>query len=145
MNWSLIVPWLLTLVALVVGAWQFLHGQEQANKRPFLEKQLELTFDAVDSTSTMATTTDLNQWNAARNDFWRLYWGVLSIVEDPKVEAAMIATGKVVPKPHEPAPTLPFYELQKHSYNLAHEVRKLVLDSWDISLPELERKVESPG
>jgi hypothetical protein len=66
---------------------------------------------------------------------------VLSIVEDPDVESAMVGLGDLVPP--EPIVTegkLPMISLQDQSYELAHAIRRLLLKSWNIDLPPLRDK-----
>jgi hypothetical protein len=70
----------------------------QAKRQPFLEKQLELAFEASATASRLATVADPADWEKARLHFWLLYWGPLSIIENPAVEGKMIEFGKLVPK-----------------------------------------------
>jgi hypothetical protein len=137
---TVIVPWLLTLLTAVLGIWQFTAQQSQSNRQPFLQKQLELSFQASETAARLATETNAVEWEKARLAFWKLYWGPLSIVEDPKVEAAMVKLGEVVPSQPQSAPKLPMKSLEVPSYNLAHAVRGLVLESWNVSLPPLQGK-----
>lgn len=58
LNLSVVVPWLLTLLTFVGGIWQFTATQRQANRQPFLQKQLELCFQASETASRLATETD---------------------------------------------------------------------------------------
>lgn len=139
-NLAVIIPWVLAFATILVGVWKFTAEQGQANKRPFLEKQLELGFQATDTAAKLAITTDVEEWKKARHTFWLLYWGSLSIVEDPKVELAMFELGKLVPTTGEPVPSLPMSSLEQYSYQLAHAVRGLLLKSWNIELPDLEAK-----
>ena len=139
-NLAVIIPWVLAFATILVGVWKFTAEQQEANKRPFLEKQLELGFQATDTAAKLAITTDVEEWNKARHAFWLLYWGSLSIVEDPKVEQAMVELGKLVPTTAEPVPPLPMSNLEQHSYRLAHAVRGLLLKSWNIELPDVEAK-----
>jgi hypothetical protein len=136
---SVVIPWLLTLLTAVIGIWQFTAQQSQANRTPFLQKQLELSFQASETASRLATETDPVEWEKARLTFWRLYWGPLSIVEDRAVESAMVELGKLVPAQPVKEPELPMTRLRVPSYNLAHAVRRLVLDSWNVSLPPLQQ------
>jgi hypothetical protein len=125
---------ILTVAGGMLARWR---EQQQANKRPFLEKQLELCFAVTDTASRLAIETDPMEWEKARLAFWRLYWGPLSIVENRAVEAAMVELGDSVPKrPVDPA-TLPMTELQVPAYRLAHAARDLVLRSWNVDLPAL--------
>ncbi|HWZ40511.1 MAG TPA: hypothetical protein VNY08_19635 [Bradyrhizobium sp.] len=137
---TVIVPWLLTLLTAVLGIWQFTAQQSQSNRQPFLQKQLELSFQASETAARLATETNAVEWEKARLAFWKLYWGPLSIVEDPKVEAAMVKLGEVVPSQPQSTPKLPMKSLEVPSYNLAHAVRGLVLESWNVSLPPLQGK-----
>ena len=84
----------LTLAGGMVARW---YEQRQANKRPFLEKQLALCFEATETASRIATEPDPNEWEKARLAFWRLFWGPLSIVEDQAVEDAIVKFGNLVP------------------------------------------------
>ncbi|MBV8566303.1 MAG: hypothetical protein JO366_17760 [Methylobacteriaceae bacterium] len=136
---SLVVPWLLTLVTVGVGIWQFSQQQQEAHRQPFLQQQLDLCFQASDAAARLATETDPAEWEKARKTFWRLYWGTLSIVEDRGVEEAMVEFGKLVPDAPVAAPTLPMKSLAQPSFQLAHAARDLILASWRVDLSPLER------
>jgi hypothetical protein len=138
LNLTVVVPWLLTLLTAVLGIWQFTAQQQQANRQPFLQKQLELSFLATETAARLASETDAQEWEKARVTFWRLYWGPLSVVEDRAVESAMVELGKLVPPRPVNAPQLPMSSLEVPSYKLAHAVRNLVLDSWKVDLPALQ-------
>jgi hypothetical protein len=137
MNLSTVIPWILSVATVAVGIWQFTAEQRQANRQPFLQKQLDLCFEATDTAGRLASETDPGEWEKNRLNFWRLYWGSLSIVEDRAVEAAMVAFGGLLPDRPDSNPTLPMRELAGPSYNLAHACRDLVLASWQIDLPAL--------
>jgi hypothetical protein len=139
-NVAIVVPWILTLATALVGIWQFTVQQSQGNRQPFLQKQLELAFQASETTSRLATVTDPADWEKARLNFWVLYWGPLSVVEDPRVEQAMVDIGKLVPPDPQSNPKLPMRALEVPSYNLAHALRDLVLTSWNVNLPPLQNK-----
>jgi hypothetical protein len=53
--------------------------QRSANRRPFLQKQLELCFEAADAAARLATETDSSEWEIARLKFWRLCWPSLDL------------------------------------------------------------------
>src|SRR5262249_7105146 len=139
-NLTVVIPWLLTLLTAALGIWQFTAQQSQANRTPFLQKQLEVSFQASDTAARLATETDAAEWEKSRMAFWRLYWGTLSIVEDRAVESAMVDLGKLVPAEPVKAPQLPMSSLGVPSYKLAHAVRDLVLNSWNVDLPPLQGK-----
>jgi len=143
-NWTTIVPWAISLAALGAGFYQFTENQAQANREPFLKKQLELGFEISDTVAVLASTVDEARWKRARSDFWRLYWGQLSIVEDKAVERAMVELGHLVPLAAVPEPSLPMKSLQGPSYRLAHAIRQLSMTSWNVDLPTLQTE-RSPG
>ncbi len=139
-TWAAVVPWVLTIVTLSIGAWQFSAQQQQANRAPFLKEQLRVSFSAVEAVATLASETDPIAWEQARKTFWRLYWGPLSVVEDRDVEAEMVKLGKIVPPPQQAitAADLPMDTLRIPSLKLAQSVRALLLKSWGVDLPALE-------
>jgi len=140
MNLSVVIPWVLTLVTAGVGILEFAVQQQQANRQPFLQKQLELCFQATETTGRLASETNPVEWEKARITFWRLYWGPLSVVEDRAVEGAMVKLGRLVPDHAVSSPQLPMKSLGVPSYELAHAVRQLVSASWKVYLPPLQEK-----
>lgn len=144
-NWTTIVPWVISLVTIAFGWYQFVNNQAQSNREPFLKKQLELGFEVSDSVAVLASSTDPDRWESARSDFWRLYWGQLSIVEDKAVEGAMIDLGRAIPRKPVSKLTLPMTALQDPSYRLAHAIRELSMRNWDVYLPALRDERPSVG
>ena len=135
---TLVIPWLITIVGAAIGLWQFILQQQQANRQPFLQRQLELCFQASEITGRLSSETDPAQWEKDRVAFWKLYWGPLSIVEDQAVESAMVEFGKLIPSHPQPDLKLPMTSLGGPSYKLAHAIRGLVASSWQVNLPSLE-------
>jgi hypothetical protein len=129
-------------VAFIVGVVQFAITTAQKNREPFLKKQLELCCLASETAAQLATETDPVEWEKARKQFWRLYWGQLGIVEDEKVESAMVILGNLVPIVPEP-PRLPMSELKSGSLALAHAARDLMAESWKVRLLPLPGKTRS--
>lgn len=125
------------ILALAGVVWKSWMEQKQANRRPFLERQLALCFEAIDACSKLATETDITEWSKARSTFWRLYWGPLCVVEDRAVADAMYDVGKFVPRPGVEPSSLPMTEIERPSIALAHVARALVLKSWDVELQAL--------
>ncbi len=137
-DWKSIVPWLLSTVTIAIGIWQYADKQAQANREPFLRKQLELVFEASATVSMLATTADEAEWRKAQARFWVLYWGPLGIVENQAVVNCMKKTGLAVGAPGSPTPLLPLSALQGVSLALATAARELVLESWQVDMPPLE-------
>jgi hypothetical protein len=136
---TVVIPWLLSLATIGVGIWQFADKSAQANREPFLKRQLELCFEASDAGATLATETDPALWEKARKSFWRLYWGPLNMVEDRAVASAMRALGDRVPHDAAPPGALPMRQLEGASRELARAARDLILRSWRVDLPPLDQ------
>jgi hypothetical protein len=134
---SNLVTWIGSIYAF---SWGVGGKKEQSNKEPFLKEQLRLCFRASELAATVATETCAKKWEEARKEFWQLYWGPLSVVEDPAVEDAMVELGKLIPTEPVDAPKLPMTTLGEPSYRLAHAARDLVLASWNVDLPPLQGK-----
>jgi hypothetical protein len=135
-GWGAVIAAIVGLAASLFVYWL---QQRQTNRKPFLQRQLDLCFKATEAAACLASTTDKDKWKKARATFWQLYWGPLSIVESPEVEAAMVAFGnKLVLLEKVANPTLPMTALQVPSYELAHTTRDLILKSWGVHLASLE-------
>jgi hypothetical protein len=138
-DWKIVIPWLLSVVTVAAGVWQYADKQAQANREPFLREQLKLVFEASETVAKLANVADPKLWQEARTRFWVLYWGPLGLVEDGVVARCMIKAGRIVPGPEQTAlPPLPLTGLQQTSIQLSHAARNLILDSWDVSLPPLQ-------
>ena len=138
LDWKIGIPWALSLATVAIGVWQYADKQAQANREPFLKRQLELVFEASETVSVLANSTDPIAWEKARARFWVLYWGPLSIVEDNRIVTCMVVAHKMVPEPQvKITPELPLTALQTTSLSLAHVARDFILESWDVQLPAL--------
>jgi hypothetical protein len=139
-DWKVSVPWLLSVVTVAVGIWQYADKQAQANREPFLKKQLDLVFEASETVSKLANLTDPTEWRKAKDRFWILYWGPLGIVENQKIETCMGKAGRTIPQSSDQnTPSLPLVSLQATSIELSHVAREFILESWNVDLSELSR------
>ena len=153
-NWQVLVSAMIGAATIGIGIWQYREDSRMRAdtarleaRKPFLEKQMALCFDASDAAATLATTLDATRWQDSRERFWILYWGPLSVVERPfatgeigPVEAAMVDFGRAL-KPLQDSPSLPLRMLEGKSLSLAHACRGLIFDSWEI---ELAPRAEGP-
>ena len=145
-EWKTIFPWLLSIVTIAIGIWQYADKQAQANRKPFLQKQLELVFEASDTVALLATTSNDGEWLKAHARFWTLYWGPLGIVENQAVVHCMVQAGRIIGEPGlNVAPELPLSKLHGTSLALAVASRELILDSWQVELPPLDNVNKNPG
>ncbi len=91
---------LVTAVVIIFGGWwtvyQYLNGradqlstQRIEARKPLLEKRLQLYVEATTATATIATSKDVNEVAKAKEQFWRLYFGPMRLVEDYRVWDSM--------------------------------------------------------
>jgi hypothetical protein len=121
------------VVAFSWGVFQFVASQkEQAETRrieatkPFLERQLRLYTEATQAAATLATSKETDELDEARKKFWSLYWGELALVEDKRVEAAMVRFGRALESGDVDQ------QLQQRSLELAHACRDSLAESWGV-------------
>lgn len=121
------------VVAFGWGVFQFIANQAaQAETRrieatkPFLERQLKLYTEATQAVATLATSKKPEELDIASKKFWSLYWGELALVEDERVEAAMVQFGKALETGSVGQ------QLQPHSLAIAHACRDSLADSWGV-------------
>lgn len=127
--------------AVIVFAWgvfQFLRTTELSFRKPYWEKQISLYMEASSAAATLASTDDEEEWDKARNTFWRLYLGPLCLVEDRAVEAAMIDFGMALDET-----TVDFSNrasLADLSLQLAIACRNSIRNDWRVPLEDLRVK-----
>lgn len=132
-SWLKIIPLVGGVIAFIWGVVQFSIVQhEQAEtrlieaRRPFLERQLNLYTEATKAASTLATSSKSVEVETATEKFWALYYGELAMVEDKKVEDAMVRLGKAL-QAKESATSI-----RKSSLRLAHACRESLAESWGV-------------
>jgi hypothetical protein len=106
---------------------------EREAKKPFLERQWALYTEATNAASQLATLNDGTDHEKARKRFYQLYWGELSMVEDPQVESAMVKFNEALEANHRD-------EMRDKAYLLAHACRDSLSKDWQ----ELEKLVPRP-
>jgi hypothetical protein len=105
--------------------------QTRESQKPFLELQLRLYAEASETTAKVATLPDGTEREAMVARFWQLYWGPLSVVESPEIEAAMVRFGEQLERdPNSPA-------LRTRAIAIAHAIRDSVKESWKAQLRPL--------
>ena len=122
------------VVAFCWGVFQFVSGQNaqvetrriEATK-PFLERQLKLYTEVTQAAAILATSRKPDELDVANKKFWTLYWGELALVEDKKVEAAMVQFGQALEAGSVGK------QLEGHSLTLAHACRDSLAESWGVS------------
>ena len=133
--------------------WQYLDGrkkdiQNQTNynatytfqvevarmgaRAPFNAKRLDLCSDASAAAATIGTTKDPKLKQKAIEDFWRLYWGPLGIVEGGDVAGAMVEFGKCLNRSCD--------DLRGLALAVAHSCRKEVSAGFELGLPTVPNR-----
>ena len=130
---------IIAILTVATGLFWNFHNARAVRKQPFLALQLEHCFAAVETVAVLSTTCDREQWHAARDRFWQLYYGPLAVVEGREVERAMVACSQFVPPTGEPH-QLPNSELCGPCLELSQAVRQLLIDAWNIK--DLEATLE---
>jgi hypothetical protein len=120
-------------LAFAWGVFQFVtaqHAQAETRRieatKPFLDLQLKLYTEATKVVATIATSTVATDVDVATKRFWALYWGEMSLVEDAKVESAMVAVSMALNQGKTGS------ELGQQSLSLAHAIRDSLANSWGV-------------
>jgi hypothetical protein len=132
-SWTIILTLVGGVIAFSWGVYQFISNQRSQAEtrrieatRPFLDRQLKLYTDATQAAATIATSSSQEEVVAARARFWSLYWGELALVEDKRVEAAMVQLGRALEGGATGKDIAPL------SLRLAHACRDSLAESWGV-------------
>ncbi len=150
-----IVTAILAVSGFWFGVWQYysqksdVEAQRSEDLRreaakPFWDTQLRLYVKASEAAATIATSDDEATRSSAEAQFWILYWGPLSCVEDvgleekskADVEAAMVKFGKYLNT--QPKGDRKPDELKTLSLALAHAMRDEIAPSFSLQKTPLQ-------
>src|SRR4030095_11483947 len=94
-SWNLapLITILVASIPVTVGLTQYYITRQTEFRKRFWEEQVALYREATDAAAEIAMAPDLAAAAPARQRFWKLYWGKLSMIEHREVEQAMIAFG----------------------------------------------------
>jgi hypothetical protein len=129
------------LIALLLGgAWTltqyFLHKAEERetraieSRKPFLEKRLEIYSDLAVVTATIATSKNSKETDSAKQRFWILYWGPLTLVEESEVKKMTQEFGNCI-RDSACAESV----LKARAEDVAASCRKSIGEGWGIRFP----------
>jgi hypothetical protein len=143
-------------LAIIAGIWATYYAYKKQNddriiqerenieqtakefRRGFYEKQFQFYSEALDATATLATERiGSKDYTDARQKFYRLFWGRLSIVEDKTVEAKMVIFEKLLSAYEQEDNEAAQSDLQQASLELAHAASRYTINVW---LDSTERK-----
>jgi len=136
-------------IAIIAGIWATYYAYKKQNddkaaqekertlqtarefRKSFYEKQLQYYAEAAEATATLATeATDDEDYIKARKNFYRLFWGRLSIVEDSSVEAKMVLFERLLSRYECKTDSVSQRDLQLGSLNLAHAASRYTINVW---------------
>ena len=94
-SWNLapLITILVAAIPVTVGLTQYYITRQTEFRKRFWEEQVAVYREAEDAAAEIAMSPDLKSAADARQRFWKLYWGKLSMIEHREVEQAMIAFG----------------------------------------------------
>jgi hypothetical protein len=101
---------------------------QRAFMKPLLDKQLSLYFEASEAAATIAKTTDEGERKKATNNFWRLYYGPLVMVENTAVSGSMKSFGFCL----DGTEHCDENDLRDRALILATSLQKALLNSWNM-------------
>ncbi len=116
---------------------QSIQDFERETRRPFIEQQFKLYGEAVAVASRLARAADRDLHPPPEEDhqrFWELYWGPLAMVEDTRVEAAMVVFGRSLEDYAGERGTECSKMLNQASLALAHNARQSLEKQWGVKL-----------
>jgi hypothetical protein len=136
-------------IAIIVGIWATYFAYQQHNedikiqenerlqqlakeyRKNFYEKQLQFYIEATEATAAISTEEKgSEEYNKAKKDFYRLFWGKLSIVEDRTVEARMVKFNRLLEDFDNNRNNVTQDDLKQASLRLAHDASLYTINVW---------------
>ena len=129
-----------SLALIVAGVWAF-HTYTDTKEKEFYttywNKKFELYLETSSWASVMATTKSESEFNEARKQYYRLFYGQLSLVEGESVKKAMENFTRYIPK--KEVNELPVKGLENAAYELTIALKEELGLSWKEPFHELNR------
>jgi hypothetical protein len=129
------------IAAIIVFGWgvyQYHRSNELTFRRPYWEKLLALYIEATSTVSVLATCNKKEEWEKARAEFWRLYFGPLCLVENKDVESQMVKISKILNNASFESKDNYFDQLKQASLRLSVACRNSIRTDWQIPMEILE-------
>ena len=144
---GILVTVMLGLGGIVFNFYKMQQSMALEARRPFLEKQLEICFEATNAVASIAAEVGAPAGGEAPIDtFKRLYLGNLALVENNDVACAMTrfnwALGTELGAKYKLTGPIPadcskdVADLQSTALEVAQACRELIINSWGAELPD---------
>jgi hypothetical protein len=104
-----------------------------AAKQGFNSKHFELCAQAAGDAGTISTSKDESKKRLARDDFWRLHWGPLGIVEESEVAKSIVSFGHCLNGTCDQS-------MEFLALDLAHACRAEVSKDFQVNLPTVPKR-----
>ena len=128
--------------AFMFGIIQYTTTRREQFRREFWDQQFTLYQEAAGAAAEIAMAPHADSVKAARQKFWVLYWGKLSMVEHVEVERAMVAFGQKLSKCEAGEDTTCFSRLPGARRTELRELAYVVAHCAQLSLSKTWRPVE---
>jgi Zn-dependent M32 family carboxypeptidase len=128
---------ILVFVGLIFAVLKFAQEKKREFQKRFFEEQLKIYSEAVDSASSISLFDKTeDEYKVAKNNFKRLFWGKMCIVEDKYVEEKMSIFNEILDQydaENNPSKLNEIKEnLQQAGLALAHSCRNSSINTWNI-------------
>lgn len=117
------------ILAFFIGAYQYFENNRAEYVKTIWREQFSLYQSTCQHAAAIATAESIDSVKEDRRQFWILYYGPLSTLEDKRVKNAMMKYGGVL-REVEAGKKLPAI-LKSDSYELAGACRQSLLDTWN--------------
>lgn len=124
-----VVPACVAIAAVVIGIFQYQNTKNMEFRQRFWEERLKLYQEACSAASTIATAKTLADSQQQQSEFWQLYWGRLSLIEDREVMTAMVRFGNELREATDHSASK--QALEQRSYELARACRNSLKRTWE--------------
>jgi hypothetical protein len=116
------------LAGIYFGLSQFNQQQESNRKQKYWEEQFTIYKEACEAAAAIAVAATMKEVETDRKNFWTLYWGRMSLIENQQVETAMANYGRQLELCEKGAAEPS--SLKELSYKVAHSCRDSLKDTW---------------
>jgi hypothetical protein len=140
---------LATIVGAVWVALTYFRSQKDVaiarlfdSRKPFLELQLKLYTETAHIAGKLAVADiGKDEFVKAVYRFWELYWSELAVVEDKKIEQAMVKVGDALGKLEKGEPRK---VLEDAVLDLAHALRDGIVTEWGAHIGTRMKHIAAP-
>ena len=120
---------LVVLIGVPLGLVKYFDTKRKEFYARFWDKRLEYYLRASKAASSIAVSRSDDNSDAARRDFWQLFFGEMSVVEDESVKEAMQSFGGDLELAK--AGGKPYSALEQPAYRLSLACRESLRSSWN--------------